>query len=449
MSIAPPLRFAMGGDTAHGPGRRKPNTDAWWSALALGADGLACSLELNGEDMICHPSPGAAVSQPIPLNDFLQAFGQACPLSFLVPNETALDSSQIAALIDRLLGAALRFPPHIVAPAAALANLTQPEDVSLYALNDYAEPMAASGQAWRADTAAGHFPDLPFPGIDHSNARLLVRRGRSGELAPVAWLLADFGSEASHPFTTCLLRDNFAAGARSQHWVFGYSNPLAESFIHFGPTSDPGFVIDMPQGYGYSGGGGVLRMPLVTAFDARVHFEADNTGPGLAFELAGITIDPPRGSLIDHHDTSEDKYRSLVFDVHGAPPYVSSECDEGDGFRISWNMASNATYFIDQQPASMNMYNRYGEDVGEPQSGQPIAGELRLVRQGDFWASYVRSTADAPWRCTGTLHFPGLPPRIYLRVGAKHWPKLADAGASANRVRFTQFSVYVPTWRQA
>lgn len=441
--------FAIGGDRSHGPGRRNPSTDPWWSALALGADGLACILEPGGGDVVCQTSPGVPISHPIPLDDFLLAFGQACPLSFLIPNETALESNQISTLIDRLLSAALRFPPHIVAPAAALANIAQPEDALLFALNDYAEPMLASGQAWRADTAVSHFPDLRFPEGDHGNARLLVRRGRSGELAPLAWLLADFGSEAARNCTTCLLHDDFAASTRSPHWVFGYSNPLPESFIHFGTTSDPGFVIDLPQGYGYSGGGGVLRMPLVTAFDARVQFQAESIGPGLAFELAGITIDPPRGTLIDHHDTSEDKYRSLVFDVHGAPPYVSSECDEGDGFRISWNMASNATYFIDQQPASMNMYNRYGDDVDDAQRSPPIAGELRLVRQGDFWASYVRSTTDAPWRCTGTLHFPGLPPRIYLRLGAKHWPKLADVGASANRVRFTQFSVYVPTWRQA
>lgn len=443
LSVLP--RFAIGGDTVHGPGRDHPDTDPWWSALALGADGLACILDPNGDDIVCRPP--TAVTSAILLEDFLWTFGQACPLAFIIPNETPISTTKIEGIIRRVLGAALHHPPHLVAPASLLTDLALPVDAPVFALNDYASPLPAAGQAWGAATAESHFPEHPFPGEERSKGWLLLRRGRTGEFAPVAWLLADFGGVPSSQPSTLLLSEDFAKGVDSRNWVFGYSNPLAETFIQFGPKSTPGLILDMPEGHGYSGGGGVLKSPLVSDFDARVSFQANNTGPGLAFELAGITIDPPRGSLIDHHDTSADKYRSLVFDVHGAPPYVSSECDEGDGFRIGWNMARNATYFVDQQAASMNMYNRYGADVGGKQDGKAIAGELRLVRRGDFWATYFRTDADAAWLCTGTVHFPGLPPRIYLRLGAKHWPKGSNGRAAANRVRFTNATVYIPAWR--
>lgn len=446
MSFAPLPRFAIGGDAIHGAGRDRPNTDPWWSALALGANGLACILDPDGDRIACRPPPAAPTAPTIPLDDFLWSFGQACPLAFIIPNETPLPPARIGAIIQRLQEAALAHPPHLLVPAGVLTDLALSDDTPVYVLNDYADPLPDAGQAWSVDSAASHFPEYPFPGEDRRQARLLLRRGRNGTLTPTAWLLTDYGGDATRPPLAQLLSDDFAAGTDSTRWVFGYSNPLAETFIQFGPASTPGLILDMPQGFGYSGGAGVLKAPLLTDFDARINFQADNTGPGLAFELAGITIDPPRSSLIDHHDTSADKYRSLVFDVHGAPPYVSSECDEGDGFRIGWNMACNPTYFVDQQAASMNMYNRYGADVGGPHDGHTIAGELRLVRRGDFWASYFRTQAGTPWRCSGTVHFPGLPQRIYLRLGAKHWPKGSNSRAAANRVRFTNAVVYIPAW---
>ncbi|HMW52301.1 MAG TPA: hypothetical protein PKD33_09470 [Rhodocyclaceae bacterium] len=438
--------LAIGGDTRHGAGRPGTGTDPWWSALALGASGLATILHSVDGRLECAGPTGPDGVPSLSLDDFLWTFGQACPLAFLVPHETPLTHDQVQACARRLLGAALRHPPRLIVPATMLADVIATGFDTACSLNPYAEPSADDHQAWSSDSAAHRFPDLPFPGGRSDGAYLLVRRGRSGQFQPDVWLTTDADLDARAQQSAILLDDDFTDGAASRRWIFGYSNPVPESFILFGPPEAPAFIVDMPAGTGYSGGAAVLARALVTDFDARITFVSEDPAQGTTLELAALTIDPPRRSLVDRSHTADDKYRSLCFDVHGAPPYVSSECDENDGFRIGWNLAGALARIDDSVTASSNHYNRYGEDVGGPLKG-PISGELRLVRCGEFWASYFRLGGESAWRCSGALHIPDLPRRIHLRAGAKHWVK-DGRPAPRNRVSFTTATVLIPAWSQ-
>ena len=75
------------------------------------------------------------------------------------------------------------------------------------------------------------------------------------------------------------------------------------------------------------------------AFAARMYFDkpvADLSWAETAF-LAAIQVDPGYREV------------NLTFDVHGAPPYASSERDENDGFRIGWNNGPALTKFSPTQ----------------------------------------------------------------------------------------------------
>lgn len=434
--------FALHGDRIHDCGAATPE----WSALALGSDGLATTIDRQAGQWLCRRTPDA---KPTPLETWIQTFGQACPLLFVLPSTVNCSEADAAALAASLIAAPLRHPPRLVLPTALLPTLVAAGCANAFGLNPYGDPASEDHQAWGCAMAAARFPDYPPPSADLDNTLLLVRQARSGQFVPEAWLITDFGAVESQPPQALLLADSFRDGLASPHWIMGYSNRNKESTLGFGPPEAPALIVDMPAGTLYSGGGAVLALPIVDAFDARVRFTASHVAQGSTLELAAITVAPPQQSAIDRDNPREDLYRNLVFDVHGAPPYVSSECDEDDGFRLGWNCAYTVTdfqYSASGGAASSNIYNQYGKDCGGPQQGE-VSGELRLVRSHDgVWASYFRVAGEAAWRCSGSRFLPGMPPVAYLRVAAKHWPK-HGAAAPPNRVSFSDFAVHVPAWR--
>lgn len=245
-------------------------------------------------------------------------------------------------------------------------------------------------------------------------------------------------------FLTPWLVDDFSSPTLdANRWVGGYSNLNNESVIRIGQ----GVHIAMQKGTLYSGGGIVTRQPVCGDFDAVVQFSATHPQPGTTLELAAITIDPPRGTRIDRTKLLEPRDVSLVFDVHGAPPYVSSECDEADGFRMSWNRSYTVTRYNNDNPSkpvaqSDNHYNRYGEDVGNKATGA-VAGWLRLVRNGSEFSSYFKYAEGDSWQCSGTQSNTNFGAQLFLRFAAKHWSK-KGAPAPENIVSFKRVSVCVP-----
>lgn len=159
-------------------------------------------------------------------------------------------------------------------------------------------------------------------------------------------------------------------------WSAGYSHINQDTVI----AQHDGMCIDIREGGSYSGAAAVCLIPVHGRFDARVDFHVENPAQGTTFEMAAICIDPGY-----HHTNKSDlntRNVNLTFDVHGAPPYASSERDEDDGFRCGWNNGFNLTKVDpDWEAASVNMYNKYGRDVGNGDPDNP-GGSLRLIRNG-------------------------------------------------------------------
>ena len=156
-------------------------------------------------------------------------------------------------------------------------------------------------------------------------------------------------------------------------------------------------------------------------------FEVANPEQGTTFELAAVHVDAG--------------YRptNLTFDVHGAPPYASSERDENDGFRIGWNNGPALTRWVDNEPQSSNLYNCYGRDVGYAKADNP-RGQLRLTRCGQIFNAYYTDRAHDGWVLCGSVPVPALADSLFLRLGAKHWPKGGGAPPT-NKFRFAGFEL--------
>jgi hypothetical protein len=233
-----------------------------------------------------------------------------------------------------------------------------------------------------------------------------------------------------------VLADDFA-GTRIDRttWSCGYSHQNQDTQI----SQCDGLTITIKQGGAYSGGAAVTRLPIHGRFDARVDFHVAHPHQGTTFEMAAIGIDPGYFH-IDNTDLNSRKV-SLTFDVHGAPPYASSERDEDDGFRLGWNNGYNLTKFDpDWAAASVNMYNKYSRDVGDGAKDNP-AGSLRLVRHGSVFNAYYKDKYNQEWVCTGAELIPNLGPDIHLRLAAKHWNK-GGRPAPHNQVIFSNFRVF-------
>jgi hypothetical protein len=218
-------------------------------------------------------------------------------------------------------------------------------------------------------------------------------------------------------------------------WSAGYSHANQDTEIH----QEDGMHIVIQAGGDYSGGAAVCKLPIHRRFDAQVEFHVENPYQGTTFEMAAIGIDPG----YYHIDNSDLGSRSvnLTFDVHGAPPYASSERDENDGFRCGWNNGFNLTRIDSAWAAdSVNMYNKYGRDVGDG-SPESKRGELRLIRNGAVFASYYRDRHNRAWINSGAMLVQNLNDDVFIRLAAKHWKKQNPA-PPGNHIIFYHFRLY-------
>ncbi len=196
-----------------------------------------------------------------------------------------------------------------------------------------------------------------------------------------------------------------------------------------------GLEITLIEGVRYSGGAAANVVPIHGDFDATVDFHVASPAQATTFELAAIGIDPGY-----HHVDPSDlntKNVNLTFDVHGAPPYASSERDQNDGFRCGWNNSFNLTKVADDWEArSVNMYNKYSRDVGDG-GADNLHGSLRLIRCGPVFNSYYKDKHNRAWVGSGSMLVQSMPTDCFLRLALKHWGK---AGAPPpNKVVFTNF----------
>lgn len=230
--------------------------------------------------------------------------------------------------------------------------------------------------------------------------------------------------------------DTFAKGIDKARWSAGYSSVNTDTKI----KARKGLRIKIKGGGVYSGAAAVTRTPIHGRFDCDVSFKVANPSNGTTFELAAIGIDPPKYSQTDNKNLVK-RDVNLTFDVHGAPPYASSERDEDDGYRCGWNNSHNfAMVDEDWTAKSANMFNQYGRNIGNG-SRSNKKGRLRLVRNGPVFVSYYTDKHNDGWVCSGTMLVSNLSEDAYIRLAAKHWPKGGDV-PPANEVVFKDFNLY-------
>lgn len=217
-------------------------------------------------------------------------------------------------------------------------------------------------------------------------------------------------------------------------WTCGYSHCNRDTVL----SQNDGLTIAIAEGGEYSGAAAVSRIPVHGDFDAQVDFYVESPQQATTFELAAITIDPGY-----HHPQNDDlnsRNVNLTFDVHGAPPYASSERDEDNGFRIGWNNSHNLTRIdTEWQSDSGNMYNKYGPDVGDGTQDN-LSGTLRLTRHGTVFNSYYKDKYNAEWVCSGSALVHNMADEVFLRLAAKHWRK--GGIPPSNKVRFSKFRLH-------
>ena len=217
-------------------------------------------------------------------------------------------------------------------------------------------------------------------------------------------------------------------------WSAGYSQANQDTQIY----QDDGIHISIKEGGSYSGAAAVCVIPVHGRFDARTAFHVSSPRQATTFELAAICIDPGYHH-IDNTDLTT-RNVNLTFDVHGAPPYASSERDEDNGFRCGWNNGFNLTQIdSDWNASSANMYNKYGRDVGNGEADSP-EGQLRLVRNGSYFATYYTDKYNTAWVCSGGMLLQNMPDDAYLRLAAKHWRK--GGIPPENHIEFHNFRLY-------
>lgn len=174
----------------------------------------------------------------------------------------------------------------------------------------------------------------------------------------------------------------------------------------------------------YSGGGFGLLQAIEGDFCAEVDYTASRVGQATTLEMAIVNPNPS-----DHQPPYNEngsprlptsmRQKSIFFDPHGAPPFVGSEHDEDDGYRINSNLGTDYDN------------NRWGRPVG---NGKALSGRLRLERRGPYFAAYFRNDApgdDVPgeaatglatdWVCCGVVRNDSMNPQVYLRCVGKRW----------------------------
>lgn len=211
-----------------------------------------------------------------------------------------------------------------------------------------------------------------------------------------------------------------------------------------------GVHVEMQEGGSYASGGLVTREALPGDFAAEVEFEVSRPRPGSTLELAAIRPAPPSATVLN---PSRKEDCALVFNVHGEPPYVSSEFDEDDGWRIGWNVEAPSFKFdAEGQPYASGENNQYGVNTAKNGVAGPSRGFLWLERVGQTWRARGRAETSAPWLDFRPHHQSDktsldgkfLTGPVHLRLVAKHWAK-PDEGAKvppANTVVFKHFRLF-------
>lgn len=236
--------------------------------------------------------------------------------------------------------------------------------------------------------------------------------------------------------------DRFAGQDLSAHWVAGHLNLSPEVRLWI----DDGVHIEFDLGDQYASAGLVTRVPIDGDFRALVRFAIDAPAKGSTLELAAVSATPP---ALSHFKPQDPSQTALIFNVHGEPPYASSEFDEDDGWRLGWNWHPPE---YEMGPGgeiwASNKYNRYSPS----QSPQPMGeaqGWLMLERRdGRDWLAQRRSDTMDPWQPVHAVTGTALPGPVHLRLLAKHWvkKKIGLESAPANRVFFGDFELQV--WAQ-
>lgn len=231
-------------------------------------------------------------------------------------------------------------------------------------------------------------------------------------------------------------RDDFQGATLNPRWVGGHLNHSPEASL----SLTHGLRLAFTEGHDYASAGVMLREPLHGDFQASLRFTVASPQPGTTFEIAAIEVAPPAAGGAP---AAGDERAYRVFNVHGSPPYASSEVDEDDGWRIGWNWGSRqgGINHAGEWQAD-NSDNRYGT----PKDGPITAGTsgwLSLSRIGQEWFSHGRRDEQQPWRQTGHLTSTQLAGAVYLRLMAKHWVKTKEQKsiAPANVIVLTDFEL--------
>jgi len=484
-----PSIFALGGDASAAPSDTEPS---YLGALAAGADGLAINLRPGVDGKLwCAPfapdgSPpidaaqvdaGAEfrsraatgeVGQPwkgdegsrhclrfLGLDAVLRLFGRRAPLLLRLSDQADAGlAAELVASVERfgLFGSALielplsalKARPELASKVRCVARITESQAATL----DRAGLCGAYAAAWyfregaeREVMNAAERMGVPLWLLQGPGASLppgLLARLRDTPVVALA-TTAVLSTVAQLRPRSVVFDDPLTTGALDRScWAGGYSHPNSETTLR--PSND-GLHVAISVGREYSGGGLVTRFATQGAFDAEVAFLVTQPQQATTFELAAIAIDPGHTEIDPQRLTGRNV--NLTFDVHGAPPYASSERDEDNGFRFGWNNASNLTQILaDWSHASANMYNKYGRDVGVTRGSRPSRGYLRLVRTGTVFASYYKDETAADWVCSGAGLVSSLPADAFLRIAAKHWRKGGEP--PANEIVFSNFVLRQP-----
>ncbi|MGH2771021.1 MAG: glycerophosphodiester phosphodiesterase [Actinomycetota bacterium] len=181
----------------------------------------------------------------------------------------------------------------------------------------------------------------------------------------------------------------------------------------------------------YSGGGFGLLRAIEGDFAAEVDYTTTRVGQATTLEMAVVNVNPGAHQPPWSDDGTPRlpatfRNKNIFFDPHGAPPFVGSEHDEDDGYRITVNLGSDYDS------------NSWGRPVG---NGKALSGRLRLERRGTFFSAYFRNDSgpaslpggDAAgkglatdWVCSGVVRNESLNPRVYLRCAGKRWRQEHD-----------------------
>lgn len=197
-------------------------------------------------------------------------------------------------------------------------------------------------------------------------------------------------------------------------------------------SANNGLNINVVESYTYASAGVVSCFSVGNCFALDMDFTYDN--PQVANMMVLAVINQEVWEQYYHQEgvwkNPNAMFQNHVFDTHGAAPFVSMEREEADGFRLM------------KYTSTAGVYEWYGNyylcDVG---NGQSKKGKLRLERRGRFFSGYYQDENNSDWIGVGTTENASMNDRIYIRIGAKHYPKsgmpqpLASLNVSCSNLR--------------